>query len=201
VRHAKLSLARRGPSTHESPRVHNLSRRRGGCVAACGASAAAGEDASYQPTNGTRRKPLRLSLGSNLRGSRCATRFGACPIQDQRTRHLIGQPRQGRRSGSKPHDTPRDPSGPEAECECRSHHQMTMATAHASGASGKAAAQLDLSTRTTGSFAACARTGSPLIVLRSTSMPAGALSYGVPRRLLRTVATPARYSGVGTEYI
>jgi hypothetical protein len=42
--------------------------------------------------------------------------------------------RQGRRSGSKPHDTPRDPNGPEAECECRPHHQMTIATTHANGA-------------------------------------------------------------------
>jgi hypothetical protein len=46
-------------------------------------------------------------------------RYATCPIQDQRTRHLIGQPRQGRRSGSEPYDTTRDPNGPEAECELR----------------------------------------------------------------------------------
>jgi hypothetical protein len=33
VRHAKLSLARRGPSTHEATRVHYSSRRRGGMAA------------------------------------------------------------------------------------------------------------------------------------------------------------------------
>ena len=41
--HAKLSLARRGPSTHEPPRVHHAARRRGGSVAARGARAAGEE--------------------------------------------------------------------------------------------------------------------------------------------------------------
>jgi putative ABC transport system substrate-binding protein len=37
--HAKLSLARRGPSTHEQARVHHAARRRGGGVAGCHAGA------------------------------------------------------------------------------------------------------------------------------------------------------------------
>ena len=43
---AKLSLARRGPSTHETPRVHHAGWRCSGCGAACGASAASREDRS-----------------------------------------------------------------------------------------------------------------------------------------------------------
>ena len=51
MRHAKLSLARRGPSTHEAPRVHHAARQRG-CVAAADADAAA-HDANGWRIGGT----------------------------------------------------------------------------------------------------------------------------------------------------
>src|SRR5262249_60028221 len=52
VRHVTFSLARRGPSTHETPRVHLGSRRRGGSVAARSARAASGGRAADRAADG-----------------------------------------------------------------------------------------------------------------------------------------------------
>jgi putative tryptophan/tyrosine transport system substrate-binding protein len=52
VRHATFSLARRGPSTHETAPVHHAARRRGGCLAARGARAAVGSGEADRPANG-----------------------------------------------------------------------------------------------------------------------------------------------------
>src|SRR5262245_25363971 len=43
----ELSLARRGPSTHEKARLHHAARRRGGGMAARHASAAAGDTGGH----------------------------------------------------------------------------------------------------------------------------------------------------------
>jgi hypothetical protein len=65
--HAKLSLARRGPSTHEKTRLHHAPRRRGGCVAARRKRAAGGDAGDWVP---------RLRLVGERRGYKSAVLEG-----------------------------------------------------------------------------------------------------------------------------